>query len=451
MLGARIGTEVNKLSNRTAVFGIKKAAVCLARFFVAVLAVVAVAASSGCTGISLDIEDLMKPPALTERQKAIQSALEKAIGSNDYQLKRPKLGEERSAFVFADINADGVEEVLLFYSTDESEEAQLNILQSNGDKWISTYNVSGAANDVASINFAKLVNGNETNIIIGWYNTNLKVKTLEAYRYGDSSLEKIFAMEYDEMSIVDVTGEGIEDILLLSEEGRVILISELNGQLFKFGEVGLGNQVDEYLKLTVGKLGADDKALFIDYRLPSGEISSEVVYYSGQKLSTLFGTMGAQPPKREEGYCEDINGDGIIEIPYQKLLPGYSSGDEVRMYITEYMRAYEDGLVPEAAVLRDKDGRFMFKLPQAWRNNITVIVESENSEWSVREYADRRAGEELLRIKVMRKGAYKDVFEENYRLIGEGSGYEYYMFTPENTSSIAVSFEECKNNFVILK
>lgn len=451
MFSAKMGTEVNKKLNGTVVFGIKKAAVCLVRFLIAVLAGVVLTVSSGCTGISLDIEELMKPPALTERQKAIQKALEKAIGSNDYQLKRPKFGEERSAFIFTDINSDGIEEVLLFYSMDENEEAQLNILQNNGSEWLSTYNISGAANDVASINFAKLLNSNEIDIIIGWYNTNLNVKALEVYRYIDSSLEKIFVMEYDEMSIVDVTGDEIEDILLLTDDGKVALISRLNGQLLKFGEIKLKNEVDEYLKLTVGKLGDDKKALFIDYRLPSGEISSEAVYYYEQKLLTLFGTIGEEPPKREEGHCEDINGDGITEIPYQKLLPGYSFGDEVRMYITDYKQAKESGLVSAMAVLRDKEERFIFKLPEKWENNITVIVESENSEWSLREYEDKRAGEELLRIKVMRKGAYKDVFEENYQLIGEGNGYEYYIFVPENTSNIAVSFEECKNNFEILK
>ena len=69
-------------------------------------------ALSGCSGFSSSTADLMRPPRLTPEQSAINEALTAAALTQTYTLKYPKSGEYRSAFVFHDIDGDGVEEAI---------------------------------------------------------------------------------------------------------------------------------------------------------------------------------------------------------------------------------------------------------------------------------------------------------------------------------------------------
>ena len=72
-------------------------------------------AFSGCTVFETDTEALMKPPVFTEEQEKLNSALANILGES-YVLKYPENGETNSAFVFRDLDGDGTEEAMAFYS-----------------------------------------------------------------------------------------------------------------------------------------------------------------------------------------------------------------------------------------------------------------------------------------------------------------------------------------------
>ena len=75
---------------------------------------------SGCNVLEMDTEALMKPPVFTAEQEKLNAALTEVIGES-YVLRYPKTGELNSAFIFKDLDGDGTEEAMAFYSVyDES-------------------------------------------------------------------------------------------------------------------------------------------------------------------------------------------------------------------------------------------------------------------------------------------------------------------------------------------
>ena len=80
---------------------------------------------SGCS-VGIDVETLLRPPRPAGEQQQIQKALEKYILSEQkkqaadtlggYILKYPRFGDHRSAFVLQDLNGNGVDEAIVFYS-----------------------------------------------------------------------------------------------------------------------------------------------------------------------------------------------------------------------------------------------------------------------------------------------------------------------------------------------
>ena len=109
-------------------------------FLIAAVTMLALA-FSGCNVLETDTEALMKPPVFTEEQEKLNAALTEVIGES-YVLKYPETGEINSAFIFKDLDGDGTEEAMAFYSLlDES--TRINILKNKDEKWVSVYEAAG--------------------------------------------------------------------------------------------------------------------------------------------------------------------------------------------------------------------------------------------------------------------------------------------------------------------
>ncbi|MCL2487711.1 MAG: VCBS repeat-containing protein, partial [Oscillospiraceae bacterium] len=86
------------------------------RAFSLLLCVIIIVAFSGCSSFGIDIETRMRPPLPSGEQEEIQKALTEYLATTklqqNYILKYPKTGEHRSAFILADIDGDGLLEMV---------------------------------------------------------------------------------------------------------------------------------------------------------------------------------------------------------------------------------------------------------------------------------------------------------------------------------------------------
>jgi hypothetical protein len=87
---------------------------------------------SGCSPITLSVEDLMRPPQLSENQRQVHDALMAALGTSDsnISLRYPRSGNNRSAFTFFDLDGDGQDEAMVFYTlADAPDEFYINVME----------------------------------------------------------------------------------------------------------------------------------------------------------------------------------------------------------------------------------------------------------------------------------------------------------------------------------
>ena len=111
-------------------------------------------AFSGCNVFETDTEALMKPPVFSEEQEKLNAALTEVIGES-YILKYPKNGEMNSAFIFRDLDSDGTEEAMAFYSL-LGESTRINILKKENEEWVSVYEAAGFYGDIESVDFVRM-------------------------------------------------------------------------------------------------------------------------------------------------------------------------------------------------------------------------------------------------------------------------------------------------------
>ena len=393
---------------------------------------------SACSSFQFNLTDLMQAPKLSEDQAEIYEALTDAVGVSDVQLKYPKSGAYRSAFVMFDLDADGEKEALVFYNMPSwGGNVRIMILDHQQEKWVSVYDAVGEGTDITEVDFRILTSSGRYCLMIGW-------------EQGTS--------ENTNISVYDYTG-GLQPV------SRVVM----------------DNTITKFLGIDIGFLSEDQTAVFVDAYTSSTQIVTEIMVYTEEgRLVPLSGHAGdldrllvRELPVR----CEDIDGDGILEIPVS--LNEYNEEereDDNRKNMIQYVRlsnpealemlkvetaseqesqeSVSFSFAPVWTGFLNPDYGFRFQFPDEWVNQVDVLKETNRSEWVFTLKSDAAEPTALLRIRVYGQDEPRDVFDNvSYERLEKRGVYEYYAAVqlsgvPER---MQIGMEEVKKRFSTVK
>ena len=412
---------------------------------------------TSCSNMDLGIEGLMLPPKLTGEQSKLYTALETAAGTENIRLRYPKEGENKSAFRFLDMDDDGTDEAIVFYSIQDDDATRVNILRNIDNKWISLYDSKGREDGVVSVELARF--STEKNcIVIGWQNTISENQVLALYDFCDNTLSEVFAVRYHAAAVCDLTYDGFDDVVVFapidgSGETGVSLVTLKGKSIETVSATKLALGAVSYQSLIEEKAGRLENALYADGKTTDGRYFTDIIFWENGRLKSFFSDKPEDIPLRyEELTCEDVDGDTVIEIPVQKVMTGTEAENEEPTYVTTYYQASAVGIYRDFTAIVNLNDGYMFELPHDWNDAVTLIKTADSGEWSINELLDGDiVGEELLKIKTVNKNTYHDKFDETYQLVAEKGVNQYYMFVTGKNSSLKKSFLECKNNFSVLE
>jgi hypothetical protein len=117
---------------------------------------------SSCDFTIQSVEALMRPPKLSGENSLLQEAFENYVkNSKDVIMKTPISGENRSTYLYFDLDNDGISEAFVFYSDPSIDEfAKVGIFKKEKDKWKLISDIKGQAEEVYAVDFAD-INGDK--------------------------------------------------------------------------------------------------------------------------------------------------------------------------------------------------------------------------------------------------------------------------------------------------
>ena len=242
------------------------------KLFLAAVAALFCAALSGCSVFETDTEALMHPPLLSEEQEKLNAALAQVAGEN-YTLKYPESGGSNSAFIFRDLDGDGEEEAMAFYSSvDES--TRINVLKKDAEGWVSVYEAAGFSGDIKSIEFTFIDDKGEA-LIAKW------ADRIGVYRFAQNRLETIYTETCDGADITDINADGYSDVAVFknnSADRSFFSVLFYNGtEMTVTEEIIVHAQYSNILSAKTGSLGNGKTAYFIDSSVYEGVYLTEII------------------------------------------------------------------------------------------------------------------------------------------------------------------------------
>ena len=183
-------------------------------------------------------------PQLSGDYGALQTALNDWLGESA-QLKYPMQGELLSPFVLQDLDGDGVQDAAVLYTTAQSTNVCIAILQQDaGGNWEgAAEHLEGLADTVDTVRLARLQARQVPRQLVVGYVASQGDNYLAVYSYEDGELSAILEQSYEQYLVEDITGGGNQDLILMStlEDGGVqieLLTVDRDGSLPAGGSHG---------------------------------------------------------------------------------------------------------------------------------------------------------------------------------------------------------------------
>ncbi|MBQ7990105.1 MAG: hypothetical protein IJ251_03515 [Oscillospiraceae bacterium] len=410
---------------------------------------------TSCTGIA-SVEELLEPPVMSQLQEQVYNALVEAVG-DDITYVYPRSGDERSAFLFLDLDSDGSDEACAFYRADEQNAVRLNVLHQTEEGWKSVYDHASPGTQVEHICTTKFSSGRNY-LAIGYSSAARADKTLCIYSYTEGRLENVYSELYSRFELIDIDLDGGEDIVLVNgntddHPAYASLVTDSGDGVKRRSTVMMRESTAELVNTVSGGLGGGAAAVYADSASGSGTISTEILYCVDGELrdpATLDNSEIPAITSRKWHYSQDIDGDGIVEIPTIDNFPGYRDSD--RIYLTNWNVFENYTLSEKYSSLFDPSRGYCFMLPTRWEGTVTVRTDQSTGERVFYKFNGTLAQSrlELMRIAVCYTRE-REQYEEKGYFEALTTGSESVMVLTSSDDALALTAAEVMNGLYPVK
>jgi hypothetical protein len=258
------------------------------------LIVISAASLSGCMNILA--EDLYSLPQMTDEYIRLQAKIDEVLEQGAV-LAPPVAGINRQAIQFRDLDGDGINEALVFFSIPDRGVLSLHIFTFEGGNYSpdEIIELRGIAFD--RVIYVDMDGDGFVEIAIG-RQINLMLRRMEIFSIGDYSSVSLAQADYIDFIDFDLSGDGNNDIILVSPftQGGVAAAVSLyklipNGMLLT-SSATLSDDIVEYVQILTGRLIDDTPAIFVEseVRVEQGqELITEIfIFYNDNIVSTTI-------------------------------------------------------------------------------------------------------------------------------------------------------------------
>ena len=440
-----------------------------------IMCVVMVLLCSGCSLNFFSVESLMSPPLQSGKNGEVEAAFKKLMAEKNIQLRTPQSGDYQTSFVLFDINGDGQDEAIVFY-TDSAIDAsvRLSFLECINETWVISADIKGAGSGVYDVSFSDMNNNGRYEILVGWSLYDSKTsKIVSVYEVSDGD-NGIFALNtlgteyYNSKVVTDFNGDDKDDLVLiyLDDSGEVQksyfrCFSLSNGGNFvKYGDVKLDSNISfiSQIQFDMVKVGnKKSKRVFIDCIKNESTMFTEMLYWDFETLK----------PVREEKHpststlrsskvlCRDIDGDGLLEIPSNTKLLGdeksltVKRGDvQYTFTMLEWLNGFGDKSEGTVKTLFNPIHLYLYRVTRV--NDITVYFDvlKQSVKFCIWDSEENLIKEELLSISFVDNNEQKlnELGEELF----EAENGTYYFEISSHGEKFGITDEGVKSSFIII-
>lgn len=416
----------------------------------------------GCSPFTSDAESLLAAPKLTGELRPVQEALERSINAK-YSLKFPASGETKSAITLVDLDGDGNNEAVAFYSTsiDNTVTMHVSVLGSENGEWNCYSTQKIVAGGIERVHFVDTDGDSSKEIVVGWNVYGAVDKTVSVYDYTGKSLMVLIEEPYTTFVLCDLDNGFSSDLLTVYLDQAAVSAQAKYFDITVRGVAQLGvctldPNVTAYYDPTLVKMSDDKYALYIDCVKGAGLVT-EILYVENGSLITPF--YNDETKETVDTYrpqivpCRDIDGDSIPEIPIMIEQPVNVNHSASAAYLTVWKSFDGEKLAPKFYTLMNYSDGYTINISEELAQVSATVRNLETRERIIYEYdyKNEKFGREVFRVRVVSKTSYDSgIYNEGYVLLATGETQVWLAKLSDDAAEFELDEKKIKEMFTLI-
>lgn len=350
-------------------------------------------AFSGCSIIFEEPSALILPPA-SDQNEYVERTLINSFLSDGEHLQVPEEMDAPAAFINLDVDGDGQNEKMAFWSNSNGHEVGVLLMQRGGD---GTWGILDQIRQYgAGIDYFKLIDldgdGKEeacVGIDVGGNNV------LSIYRLSADGFAEMAQLNYSLLDIIDLNGDGSSAVLCALNDyddtapTTTLTVYEGGTQFQNVYEKSFdGNG----LEMAFGNVSADQKGLYFVRTSNYSDLNVELLLPTAdngfeEQMTGLVHYVNAVSSRNGSDIVADITGDGVLDVQSVvepiETTTGRDEGDYLRIWKTW---DGETGLTNVYGVMENNTDGYTFILPQYCLDTVRYQFVNDKGSSQVRLY-----------------------------------------------------------------
>ena len=286
-------------------------------------AAVSAALAISMSGCVMTVDQMYVPPRRSESYRNLQTVMDGFM--RDLEYCAPTSGENQQSVQMADINGDGLKEVMVFVKGSDEHPLKVLIFKLDDGEYVplSVIEATGTAYD--QVEYIQLDGEPGLELVVGRQVSDQVMRNLTVYRFSAGQPEQLLTVNYQKFLTLDMDENGRADLFVLrpgrteNDCGVVELYSAEGGEVVRSAEVSLSQSVTKLKRIMTGSLHSGERAVFVASSVDDASIVTDVYALVNGKLTNVSmsnesGTS-VKTVRNYYVYAEDIDRDGVLELP----------------------------------------------------------------------------------------------------------------------------------------
>lgn len=331
------------------------------------------------------VEEMYALPKRSEEYKELQAAIDTAMYGMTFSS--PQSGEHQQTVQMADLNGDGLDEYLVFAKGATEKPLQVLVFQQDeGGKCrtLDTIGFNGQAFE--QVEYVDFDDQPGKELIVGFQVSDQVLRSVAVFTFRGGSAELLLMNGYSKMLPCNLSG-GRSELMVLrpgeeeTERGMAVLYSYQNGQIVRSVETELSEHTSRIRRIMTGKLQDQTPAVFVTSSSGENTIVTDIFAVKDGHFTNIAYSTEADTSIRTllnyYVYVEDIDSDGILELPGLITMKPVSPWreDEQKFLLRWYAMDVDGWEIDKLYTFHNYNGGWYLQLDSQWASRLTVEQE----------------------------------------------------------------------------
>ena len=302
-------------------------------------------------GCSSTVYEMYQLPKRSEEFTNLQSVMEQSMAGLEYSA--PISGEHQQTVQMADLDGDGVNEYILFAKGASDKPLQIFIFTGNGEEYVLADTIECNGSAFEQVEYVRMNGRPGYEMVVGRQVSDQVVRSVSVYTMVGGHMEQLLTANYSKFLCNDIDSDAMSELLILrpgdsdSDNGVAELYSYVDGEMTRSPEVNMSAPADKIKRIILGKLEDGKTAVFVASDVQGSAIITDVYAnvdgaFTNVSFSNESGTS-VQTLRNYYVYADDIDGDGVLELPSLINMPAKDLDSAQDQHIIRWYSMTSDG------------------------------------------------------------------------------------------------------------